>query len=111
MEYGFNLFGSIRGGCDLMQSVYVYNCMIDLLARAGCLVEAMDLTLSLPFDANVFGWTSLLEHCKTHGHAGLGKDCFKSLLGLEGDEAGPFVAMARLLTSVENMEGFQRYTR
>uniref|UniRef100_A0A0E0C080 Pentacotripeptide-repeat region of PRORP domain-containing protein n=1 Tax=Oryza meridionalis TaxID=40149 RepID=A0A0E0C080_9ORYZ len=44
-----------------------YGCMIDLLGRAGCLMEARGLVQDMPFKANAAIWGALLAAARTHG--------------------------------------------
>ena len=43
-----------------------FNCMIDLLGRAGRLEEARDIVQSVPVELDVNGWTSLLTSCRMY---------------------------------------------
>lgn len=71
-----------------------YNCILDLLGRAGRLTDASDLVQILPFGSNVFGWTSLLGHCRTHGNVQLGKLCFNHIAAIDCRNAAAYALMS-----------------
>jgi pentatricopeptide repeat protein len=73
-----------------------FNCLIDLLGRAGRLEEANDIVQSLPAALDVDGWTSLLTNCKMYGHRKLGADCFHEAAHLESSCASGFVLASNL---------------
>lgn len=73
-----------------------YNCMIDLLGRAGSLTEAIDLLQTMPFYHNCEGWRSLLSHCATHGEMELGKRCFENLLSMDVRDSAAYVLMSNI---------------
>lgn len=49
-----------------------YNCMIDLLGRAGQLGEAVALLENMPFEPDFVTWSSVLGACRNWGHKDLG---------------------------------------
>ncbi|KAI5077755.1 hypothetical protein GOP47_0007579 [Adiantum capillus-veneris] len=56
-----------------------YSCMVDLLGRAGALMEASDILNSMPLLLNDVGQTSLLGNSNAHGNVQLGSCCFEQL--------------------------------
>lgn len=63
----------------IVPSAEQYNCMVDLLSRAGHFYEAEDLLLTLQAPPNPIAWTSLLTSCKTYGKLELARRCFEKL--------------------------------
>eukprot|EP00246_Nothoceros_aenigmaticus_P004729 TRINITY_DN163_c0_g1_i1.p1 TRINITY_DN163_c0_g1~~TRINITY_DN163_c0_g1_i1.p1 ORF type:complete len:328 (-),score=68.69 TRINITY_DN163_c0_g1_i1:470-1453(-) len=96
-------------------TVYHFNCMIDLLGRAGSLDAAEDMLHKTPFENNIVGWTSLLTACKSHGDLECGKRCFDNLIKLEPDNAtayallGGIYARAGRWGDVDRIENLRRY--
>ncbi|MCO5609652.1 hypothetical protein L7F22_063882 [Adiantum nelumboides] len=79
VDEGQQHFRSMGEDYGLIPSIQHFNCLVDLLGRAGCLVEAEQILQTIP-PANVLtGWVSLLTACKTFGDNRLGKRCFKLL--------------------------------
>lgn len=76
-----------------------YACMIDLLARAGKLDEAMDLVNKMPFDANSSIWGALLGASKIHKNVELGQRAAQMLFSLEPDKSGTHILLANVYAS------------
>ena len=76
---GCHHFKSMTLDYNIVASAEHYNCMVDLLARSGFLVEAKMMLLTMPFDPDIKVWTSLLSHSKVLGEASLGKRCFDTV--------------------------------
>ncbi|MCO5550887.1 hypothetical protein L7F22_004381 [Adiantum nelumboides] len=57
-----------------------YNCLADLLGRAGYLNQAMMVLQNMPFDLNVSSWISLIGHFRTYTEA---EDCLPGLVALQ----------------------------
>ncbi|KAI5084640.1 hypothetical protein GOP47_0000809 [Adiantum capillus-veneris] len=70
-------------------------CVIDLLARAGKLVEAERMLQDLDSSAAV-AWRSLLSASKTYGNVELGRRCFDHLYQLDPDSASGYILMSKI---------------
>uniref|UniRef100_A0ACD5XBJ3 Uncharacterized protein n=1 Tax=Avena sativa TaxID=4498 RepID=A0ACD5XBJ3_AVESA len=73
-----------------------YACMVDLLGRAGRLVEAMDLLnrSTTRLDATV--WKALLGACRTHQNAELAEYAAQMVWRLDPADAVPYVMLSNL---------------
>ncbi|KAD7117897.1 hypothetical protein E3N88_05165 [Mikania micrantha] len=76
-----------------------YACMIDILARAGKLDEAMDLVNNMPFEANASVWGALLGAARTHKNVDLGQTAAQKLMLLDPEKSGTHVLLANLYAS------------
>ncbi|KAK3042348.1 hypothetical protein RJ639_002394 [Escallonia herrerae] len=76
-----------------------YVCMIDLLARAGRLEEALDFMEKMPIqpDASVFG--AFLHGCSLHSRFDLGEVAVSRMLDLHPQDASYYVLMSKLYAS------------
>jgi pentatricopeptide repeat protein len=95
-EMGCMYFMSMRTCHGLSHQPKHYNCIVDLLARKGCLYEAKSLLGMMPFEGNLQAWTSLLSHCKIYGEVKLGKQCFDQLLLIDDEYASSYEPMSSL---------------
>lgn len=86
-----------------------YNCMVDLLGRAGHLDEAEHIMSSLY--TNDIGLTSLLNSCKSHGDVDRGARCFETLVRINPQHAGAYVLMANAYSDVGRWEDVDRVER
>ena len=61
-----------------------YDCVIDLLARAGLLEEAMELIGTMPMEPNPSALGALLGGCRIHGNFELGDlfGCLRNLVDI-----------------------------
>ncbi|KAH7301126.1 hypothetical protein KP509_23G013400 [Ceratopteris richardii] len=83
IEEGCSLFKSMKRDFRLTPTADHHNCMLDLLGRAGCMIEAADFSDSTPCKASTEGQTSLLSHCKEKGIVDLGHSYFNQLTKLD----------------------------
>ncbi|MCO5555422.1 hypothetical protein L7F22_008968 [Adiantum nelumboides] len=79
-----------------------YSCISDLLGRAGCFHEALDLLQSMPMPPDMIQWTALLDSCESHGNKSLGTQCFEELLHADPDEASWYILMLRICASASD---------
>jgi pentatricopeptide repeat protein len=73
-----------------------FNCLIDLLGRAGRLHEADELLQTTPSFPGICGWRSLLASCRIHGDIDLGKECYGQSVYLYPDDASGYMLMSTM---------------
>ncbi|MCO5555905.1 hypothetical protein L7F22_009449 [Adiantum nelumboides] len=93
-------FFKLMKSYGILQGPEHYSCMVDLLGRAGCLIEAGDVLNSMPLLSNDVGWTSLLGNSNVHGDAHLGSCCFEQLYLLAPVDASGSVHFSSMYTNV-----------
>ena len=65
-----------------------YNCVVDLIARAGHMYSAMAIIKKMPLHPGIMIWHSLLGACRKWGNVALGRYAFDEAVQLdEGDDA------------------------
>lgn len=94
VDLGIQVFSSICSEYKIIPTSEHYGCMVDLIGRAGLLVDAVNFTKNLPFqpDASVLG--ALLGACKIHENTELGNKVGKQLIGLQPQHCGQYVALS-----------------
>ena len=65
-----------------------YNCMVDLLGRAGKLEEAIRFIESIPVEPTVVIWATLLSFCSAHGAKGLVELLSQKIASLDSLDPG-----------------------
>lgn len=96
VELGIELFTSVCSEYKITPTSEHYGCMVDLIGRAGLLVDAVNFVKSLQLgaDASVLG--ALLGACKIHEDAELGDKVGKQLIGMQPEHCGQYVALSTL---------------
>lgn len=82
-----------------------YTCMVDLLARAECLKEALEFIDKMPIKPDVKLLTTFLNSCCSHKTFELVKNVGEQLLELEPQEAGAYMLLSNLYGLVGDLEG------
>lgn len=88
MELGKTLFESMQEKYNINPRLEHYACMVDLLGRAGKLVEAYELVKAMPIQPDLFVWGALLGACRQHCNMELAEVAAKHLSELEPQGAG-----------------------
>ncbi|KAG5522363.1 hypothetical protein RHGRI_034520 [Rhododendron griersonianum] len=80
-----------------------YGCLVDLLARAGFIDEALDLVSNMPVKPDVVIWRSLLDACcKKNAGVELSEEVFRRIIESEGgDCSGVYVLLSRVYGSAK----------
>ncbi|EFJ17522.1 hypothetical protein SELMODRAFT_114405 [Selaginella moellendorffii] len=93
LEDGCHCFGSISRDHFLAPAPQHYNCVIDLLGRAGRIEDAEGFVRGMPCATSAPAWTALLSACKTQGDVDRGKriadgvaECSTAYIGLISSE-------------------------
>ncbi|XP_077249800.1 pentatricopeptide repeat (PPR) superfamily protein [Tasmannia lanceolata] len=73
-----------------------YTCMVDLLGRAGRLVEVGKFIEAMPIEPDYVLWGSLLAACKVHRNFEMGKWVAEKLLEIDPNNSGPYVLLSNM---------------
>ncbi|XP_051126789.1 pentatricopeptide repeat-containing protein At2g13600 [Andrographis paniculata] len=96
VDEGRRYFNSMKKEYGLEPQKDHYTCMVDLLGRAGRLIEAKDLIASMPMPPDNVVWASLLAACKVHRNVELGSFVAKQLLEIDPENSGPYVLLSNM---------------
>jgi pentatricopeptide repeat protein len=98
VEVGINYFESMRayGICPQIEH---YNCMIDLLGRAGDFTRINDMLSMMLVEPDLITWLSLLTACLKHGNVELGKEYFHNVIQIQPNHAAPYVLMSNIYSN------------
>ncbi|KAI5080293.1 hypothetical protein GOP47_0005772 [Adiantum capillus-veneris] len=94
VEEGYWFFNAMKKEYGITPKLEHFNCLIDLLGRAGRLSEASQLFKIMPDFPDVMGWMSLLTACKRYGDAELGKECVEEILRIDPQNSAVFTLMS-----------------
>ena len=96
---GSRLFNLMCGELNFVPSMKHYACMVDMLARAGNLEEALDFIERMPVQPSVSVFGAFLHGCGLHSRFELGGAAIKKMLELHPDEACYYVLVSNLYAS------------
>lgn len=71
VERGLKYFNAMESEYGIEPDRDIYNCVVDLLGRAGKIGEAYELVETMPFKPDESTWGAILGACKAHKHTGL----------------------------------------
>jgi pentatricopeptide repeat protein len=101
VDEGFRFLDMMRCDYRLKPNVRHYGCIVDLMGRAGLLVEAYELVtkeMRVAPDATI--WRTLLGACRIHGHVDLGECVINHLIELKAQQAGDYVLLLNTYAAV-----------
>ena len=77
----------------LSPTIEHYNCMVDILGRAGQLKEAISMMNKMPYQPTIVAWSSVLAACRKWRDVKLGRHAFEYALLLDEKDVGTYVCM------------------
>ncbi|KAF2317783.1 hypothetical protein GH714_041096 [Hevea brasiliensis] len=83
IEDGFAYFQSMIDDYSIVPQIEHYGCMVDLLARAGLLVQAVDFVKKMPMEADAVIWAALLGACRVYKNVVLAELALEKLIKFE----------------------------
>lgn len=83
-----------------------YGCLVHLLARAGLIVEALDIISKMPMKPDVVIWRSLLDACsKTNASVQLSEEVARQILESEDDVgSGVYVLLSKIYAAASRWD-------
>jgi pentatricopeptide repeat protein len=96
VEEGKDYFNIMRTRYNISPSEDHYACLVDILGRAGRLIEAYELIKSLPAGPLVGAWGALLGACRLHSNIELGDVVANILFEIEPKNGGNYVSLSNL---------------
>uniref|UniRef100_A0A803NIQ5 DYW domain-containing protein n=1 Tax=Cannabis sativa TaxID=3483 RepID=A0A803NIQ5_CANSA len=100
VDLGLKYFYCMTKSYFVEPEVQHYACVVDLLGRAGRLVEANNLINQMPMQAGPSVWGALLAACRKHRNLELAEAAAKKLFVLEPDNSGNFVLLSNMYAEV-----------
>ncbi|CAN1131349.1 Pentatricopeptide repeat-containing protein At2g29760, chloroplastic [Linum perenne] len=98
VEVGKQIFGTLVSGKRYRFPVGIkhYACMVDILARGGCLYEALKCIEQMPFEPTKSMWGSLMNGCKERGDLELAKFIAEKLVEMEPRNGAYYVVLCNV---------------
>ncbi|CAN1150825.1 Pentatricopeptide repeat-containing protein At4g14050, mitochondrial [Linum perenne] len=73
-----------------------FTCLLDLFSRSGHLVEAENLTATMPFEPDEPTWVALLSACKKYGNKQVGVRIANRLLSLNPQDSSTYILLSNV---------------
>ncbi|PHT66789.1 hypothetical protein T459_31214 [Capsicum annuum] len=96
VEEGKHYFCYMKEAYGIEPGMEHYGCLVDLLGRAGLLVEARRVISEMPMSPDVGVLGALLGACRIHKNIELGEMIGKQVIELEPQNSGRYVLLANL---------------
>lgn len=93
---GRNLFYQMVREFKIEPHVEHYACMVDLLGRAGLLLEAIDIVKNMPIEPNACVWGALLNSCKMYKNTDVAEETAAQIFSLEPERSGSYMLLSNL---------------
>uniref|UniRef100_A0A7C8YBM7 Uncharacterized protein n=1 Tax=Opuntia streptacantha TaxID=393608 RepID=A0A7C8YBM7_OPUST len=84
------------------------SCLVDMLARAGLLMEAEDFIKQLTFEPDIVVWKTLLSACRTYGDVRIGKWAAENALKIDPSNSSAHVLLCNIYAYEGRWEDFAR---
>ncbi|XP_071729762.1 pentatricopeptide repeat-containing protein At5g15300 [Rutidosis leptorrhynchoides] len=108
VQEGREYFRLMRDKYKIEPNERHYGCMVDLLGRAGLLIEAFEFVDQMKIKPNGVIWRTLLGSCKVHNNVELGRLANEQLLKLRWSESGDYVLLSNIYASQGEWDGAER---
>ncbi|XP_021910129.1 pentatricopeptide repeat-containing protein At1g08070, chloroplastic [Carica papaya] len=96
VDDGLSYFQSMVDDCSIVPQIEHYGCLVDLLSRAGLLVQAVEFVKKMPMEADAIIWAALLGACRVYKNVELAELALQHLIQLEPKNPANFVMLSNL---------------
>ncbi|KAK9279769.1 hypothetical protein L1049_013451 [Liquidambar formosana] len=111
VQEGWRNFNTMVHVYSITPTMEHYTCMVDLIARAGCLNEANKFIERMPIKPDAKLLTAFFSSCCSHMNVELARGVGQKLLELEPEEAGAYMLLSNFYGLVGDLEGVANVRR
>ncbi|MCL7021970.1 hypothetical protein MKW94_027746 [Papaver nudicaule] len=111
IDEGLKLFEMMRFEHRIVPTIQHYGCLVDLLARAGKIDEAVEFIKKMPKKPNDVIWRSLLSSCKVHEHLKIAEIASEKLCELEPNNTSDSVLLSNAYAKAHRWEDLAKVRR
>ncbi|KAI6706743.1 hypothetical protein NL676_009705 [Syzygium grande] len=108
VDEGLQFFEHMKSEYGVEPTIKHYGCVVDLLSRAGLLIEAYDLIKNMPMKPNDIVWRSLLSACKVHQNLEIGEIAANELLQSNSKNPGDYLLLSYMYARTGRWEDVSR---
>lgn len=107
-QQGLKYFDMMREDYLIEPKIEHYGCLIDVLARAGELERAVEVTKTMPMKPDSKIWGSLLSSCRARGNLEVALMAIDHLVELEPEDMGNYVLLSNIYADLGKWEEVSR---
>lgn len=111
VERGKVYFKMMLDEFGIVPRVEHYACMVDILSRAGKLLEAKEFIESATIDHGMYLWRILLGACRNYRNYELGAYAGEKLMELGSEESSAYVLLSSIYASLGRSDDVERVRR
>ncbi|XP_020593900.1 pentatricopeptide repeat-containing protein At4g33170 [Phalaenopsis equestris] len=100
----YNYFKTMSRDYGIKPEVEHYSCLVDVLGRAGLLIEAEEVIKKMPFEPSASMLRALLGACRIRGNKEIGQRVATNLLELDPSDASAYVLLSNLYASANQWD-------
>ncbi|MCL7029494.1 hypothetical protein MKW94_020215 [Papaver nudicaule] len=104
VDEGIEYFGAMSKSSGIEPFLDHYVCVIDMLGRAGKVVEALNFLRKMPISPNAIAWSTLLSASLVHGNKEIGEVAAHELRILEPSNSASYVMLGNLYRKTGHFE-------
>ncbi|CAN1804830.1 Pentatricopeptide repeat-containing protein At4g02750 [Linum perenne] len=108
VDEGKKHFESMFKDYSIVPGIEQCACMVDLLGRAGCLIEAYKFIESMPIHADASVWGALLGACRIYDNFELAELVAEKMIKLDPQDVTPYVIMSHIYSIAGRSEDVSR---
>lgn len=108
VDKGKFYFQAMSNDYGINPTIKHYNCMVDLLGRAGQFHDAMELLKEMPFQPNFVTWITLLSACQKWCRVELGRHAFECATRLDRRHPTAFILMSNIYADAHMWEDVKK---
>eukprot|EP01018_Ginkgo_biloba_P020216 Gb_20456 [translate_table: standard] len=108
VDAGWQYFDFMSSHYYITPAMEHYCCMVDLLGRAGLLLEAQDFIDKMPIEPDAAVWGSLLGACRIHTNIELGEKVAGRLFELDPKNAASYVVLSNIYAAAGRWEDIEK---
>ncbi|PIA59609.1 hypothetical protein AQUCO_00400474v1 [Aquilegia coerulea] len=111
VEEGWKNFNSMVSTYSMTPMMEHYTCMVDLLARSGRLIEALQFIEAMPIQPDEKILTAFLSSCCSYRNVELTRKIGLRLLELEPEDAGAYILLSNFYGLLGDLESVAKVRR
>jgi len=89
---------------NIAPNVVHYGCIVDLLGRAGKIMEALETIDQMPMTPNSTILGTLLAACRVHGNSEIGESVAERLLALDPENSTAYILLSNMYAKANRWE-------